>query len=244
MKTYGLIGFPLTHSFSKKYFTEKFQREGLTDCSYENFPLEKIQAVEYVFSSNPNLEGLNVTIPYKESILPYLDDCTEVVKETGACNCIKISNGKKIGHNTDVVGFGTSLDLQLKPSHAKALVLGTGGAAKAVRHALQMRNISFLQVSRNPEAAGEIAYHEIDKEMMQSHLLIVNTTPLGMYPHVDACPPLPYQFLTSDHFLFDLVYNPATTLFLQKGLDAGALIENGSNMLKIQADASWQIWNS
>jgi shikimate dehydrogenase len=244
MKTYGLIGFPLTHSFSKKYFTEKFLREGHTDCHYENFPLEKIEAVENIFNSYPDLQGLNITIPYKESIMPFLDDATAVVKSIGACNCIKISNGKKIGHNTDVIGFGSSLDRHRKSSHQKALVLGTGGVAKAVCYALQMRNISFLQVSRKPKSTGEIAYHQIDKDLIRSHTLIINTTPLGMYPNLDACPPLPYEFLTSSHYLFDLIYNPERTLFLQKGMEAGAVIENGSDMLKIQADASWEIWNS
>ncbi|MBM3445677.1 MAG: shikimate dehydrogenase [Bacteroidetes bacterium] len=244
MKTYGLIGFPLTHSFSKKYFTDKFQREERTDCIYKNFPLEKIDEVEQLFASNPDLAGLNITIPYKEVILPYLDECMEVVKETGACNCIRIINGKKIGYNTDVIGFGTSLDTQLKSSHQKALVLGTGGAAKAVCYALKLRNISYLQISRNPENSNEIAYSEIDKELLQSHTLIINTTPLGMYPNTDACPAIPYEHLTENHYLFDLVYNPALTLFLQKGMAAGAVVKNGTDMLAIQAEASWEIWNS
>lgn len=244
MKTYGLIGFPLTHSFSKKYFTDKFQREERTDCIYQNFPLEKIDEVEQLFASNPDLAGLNITIPYKEVILPYLDECTEVVKETGACNCIRIINGEKIGYNTDVIGFGTSLDTQLKSSHQKALVLGTGGAAKAVCYALKLRNISYLQISRNPENSNEIAYSEIDKELLQSHTLIINTTPLGMYPNTDACPAIPYEHLTKNHYLFDLVYNPALTLFLQKGMAAGAVVKNGTDMLAIQAEASWEIWNS
>lgn len=244
MKTYGLIGFPLTHSFSKKYFTDKFQREERTDCIYQNFPLEKIDEVEKLFASNPDLAGLNITIPYKEVILPYLDECTEVVKETGACNCIRIINGEKIGYNTDVIGFGTSLDTQLKSSHQKALVLGTGGAAKAVCYALKLRNISYLQISRNPENSNEIAYSEIDKELLQSYTLIINTTPLGMYPNTDACPAIPYEHLTENHYLFDLVYNPALTLFLQKGMAAGAVVKNGTDMLAIQAEASWEIWNS
>lgn len=244
MKTYGLIGFPLTHSFSKKYFTDKFQREERTDCIYQNFPLENIDAVEQLFTSNPDLMGLNVTIPYKESILAYLDELTDVVRETGACNCIRISNGRKIGYNTDVIGFGSSLDAQLKSSHQKALVLGTGGAAKAVCYALKLRKISYLLVSRNPENSNEIPYSEVDRDLIQSHPLIINTTPLGMYPNIDACPQIPYEHLTKDHYLFDLVYNPAQTLFLQKGLAAGALVKNGTDMLEIQADASWEIWNS
>lgn len=244
MKTYGLIGFPLTHSFSKKYFTDKFQREERTDCIYQNFPLENIHAVETLFASNPDLMGLNVTIPYKESVLSYLDELTDVVRETGACNCIKISNGRRIGYNTDVIGFGTSLDTQLKSSHQKALVLGTGGAAKAVCYALKLRNISYVLVSRNPGNSNEIAYTEIDSDLMHSHTLIINTTPLGMYPNTDACPAIPYEYLTKDHYLFDLVYNPALTLFLEKGTAAGAQVKNGTDMLEIQADASWEIWNS
>lgn len=244
MKTFGLIGYPLTHSFSKKYFTDKFMDEGLTDCIYENFPIENIEGINDVFLLYPTLIGLNVTIPYKEKVISFLDEATEIVKETGACNCIKIHQGKKIGFNTDVIGFGKSLDVKLNNLHKHALVLGTGGAAKAVHYALKQRNISFLKVSRNPSAEGVISYEDIDKSLLESHTLIINTTPLGMYPNTGSAPPIPYQHLTSSHYLFDLVYNPDKTIFIQNGEAAGATIENGKDMLRIQADASWEIWNS
>lgn len=244
MKTFGLIGYPLTHSFSKKYFSDKFIGEGLTDCNYENFPIENIESIEEIFHLHPTLVGLNVTIPYKEKVIPYLDDANEIVKETGACNCIKIHHGKKIGFNTDVIGFGKSLDVKLNASHQHALVLGTGGAAKAVHYALKRRNISYLQVSRNPSSSEMISYEDIDKSVLESHTLIVNTTPLGMYPNVDVAPPIPYQFINQAHYLFDLVYNPIETKFLQKGKEMGAMVENGKDMLQIQAGASWEIWNS
>jgi shikimate dehydrogenase len=244
MKTFGLIGYPLTHSFSKKYFTNKFMDEGLTDCIYENFPIENIDEIKDVFQLHPTLAGLNVTIPYKEKVIPYLDEANEIVKETGACNCIKIHQGKKIGFNTDVIGFGKSLDVKLNASHQRALVLGTGGAAKAVYYALKQRNISFLKVSRSPSSPNIISYENIDKSLLDSHTLIINTTPLGMYPNTESAPSIPYQHLTPSHYLFDLVYNPDKTIFLQNGEAMGAIIENGKDMLRIQADASWEIWNS
>lgn len=244
MKTFGLIGYPLSHSFSKKYFSDKFMDEGLADCVYENFPIENIELIEEIIQHHPSLVGLNVTIPFKEKVIPYLDDTNEIVKETGACNCIKIHQGKKIGFNTDVIGFGKSLDVKLNASHKHALVLGTGGAAKAVHYALKQRNISYLEVSRSPSSSDIISYEDIDKSVLESHTLIINTTPVGMYPNVDVAPPIPYQFIHQAHYLFDLVYNPDETKFLQKGKAMGATVENGSDMLKIQADASWEIWNS
>lgn len=244
MKTFGLIGYPLSHSFSKKYFNDKFMDEGLVDCIYENFPIEKIESIEEIFQLHPMLVGLNVTIPYKEKVIPYLDEVNQIVKETGACNCIKIHQGKKIGFNTDVIGFGKSLDGKLNASHKHALVLGTGGAAKAVHYALKQRNISYLQVSRNPSSSDIISYEDIDNSVLESHTLIVNTTPVGMYPNTESAPLIPYQYLTPVHYLFDLVYNPDETKFLQKGKAMGATVENGKDMLQIQADASWEIWNS
>ena len=244
MKTFGLIGYPLSHSFSKKYFSDKFMDEGLSDCIYENFPIENIELIEEIIQYHPSLVGLNVTIPFKEKVIPYLDDTNEIVKETGACNCIKIHQGKKIGFNTDVIGFGKSLDVKLNASHKHALVLGTGGAAKAVHYALKQRNISYLEVSRSPSSSDIISYEDIDKSVIEAHTLIINTTPVGMYPNVDVAPPIPYQFIHQAHYMFDLVYNPDETKFLQKGKAMGATVENGSDMLKIQADASWEIWNS
>ncbi|RTL59174.1 MAG: shikimate dehydrogenase [Sphingobacteriales bacterium] len=242
MKVYGLIGYPLSHSFSKKYFTEKFQRETITDCVYENFPLENIEQLKEVLA-NPGLQGLNVTIPYKEQVIPFLNEQNDVVKATGACNCIKIEKGKRKGFNTDVVGFEKSLKQFLQPHHNKALIFGTGGAAKAVEYVLQKLGIDYLFVSRKKGTAKTISYHELKVEILQQHLLLINTTPLGMYPKVDECPDIAYDYLTPRHHLYDLVYNPEKTLFLQKGEAKGATIQNGYEMLLLQAEESWRIWN-
>lgn len=242
MKLYGLIGFPLTHSFSKKYFTEKFQQTGIDNCLYENFPLENIDQIKHLLN-NTDLKGLNVTIPYKEQVLPFLDEQNEVVKAIGACNCIKINNGKLKGFNTDVVGFENSIKNFLKPYHTKALIFGTGGAAKAVEYVLQKLNIDYLFVSRKKGTPKTISYHELKVEILQEHLLLINTTPLGMYPKVDDCPDIAYDYLTPQHHLYDLVYNPEKTLFLQKGEMKGATIQNGYEMLILQAEESWRIWN-
>ena len=241
MKVYGLIGYPLTHSFSKKYFTEKFQREGIHGCMYENFPLENIEQLKTLLT-NPDLKGLNVTIPYKEQVIPFLYEMNEVVKATGACNCIKIENGQLTGFNTDVVGFEKSLKKFLQPHHTKALIFGTGGAAKAVEYVLQKRKIDYLFVSRKKGTAHTISYHDLKVDILQQHLLLINTTPLGMYPKVDDCPDIAYDYLTPQHHLYDLVYNPEKTLFLQKGEAKGATIQNGYEMLMLQAEESWRIW--
>ena len=242
-RLFGLIGYPLSHSFSKKYFSEKFQQEGITDCQYELFPLENIDELSKLMSNSHDLVGLNVTIPYKELVIPFLDEMSSVVLEIGACNCIRIVNGKLEGHNTDVIGFQKTLEPQLKTHHQKALVLGTGGAAKAVHYVLRQKGIQYTEVSRN--ARGEIiSYEQIDEEIIASHTLIINTTPLGMYPAVESIPTMPYHLLGPDHYLYDLVYNPNPTLFLQKGIEKGSAIENGSEMLRIQAEESWKIWNA
>lgn len=243
MRTFGLIGYPLGHSFSKKYFTDKFEREGITGNAYELYPLEQIGQLENLLVANPDLAGLNVTIPYKEQVIAYLDSMSPVVEEIGACNCIRIEEGRLMGHNTDVIGFSRSLLPKLKPHHKQALILGTGGSAKAVAYALKELRIPFLQVSRTP-IEGMIGYEEIDQSMLESHTLLINTTPVGMYPHTENCPAIPYDFIGADHYLFDLVYNPSITRFLQEGALRGAAIENGSDMLVIQAEASWEIWNS
>ena len=244
MRRYGLIGYPLSHSFSQKYFTEKFQREGITGCVYENFPLAGIDEFAPLIQQHPDLNGLNVTIPYKEKVISFLTAQSEVVKTIGACNCIKIVNGQLTGHNTDVVGFEESLRPLLQPHHTNALVLGTGGAAKAVHYVLNKLGIAFIEVSRTPATTRQLSYQQIDEAVIREHQVIINTSPLGMYPKVDECPPLPYQALTSKHYLFDLVYNPAKTLFLQKGEEQGAAIKNGHDMLIIQAEESWRIWNA
>lgn len=242
IKSYGLIGYPLSHSFSKKYFTEKFERESIKDHFYELFPIESIRDLPSIISAHSTLAGLNVTIPYKEQVIDYLDSCSPVVEEIGACNCIRIIDGKLKGYNTDVIGFSRSLEPKLKASHKKALVLGTGGAAKAVHYALKQKGIDFLQVSRKKSDLS-ISYEDITEQLIKEYTLIINTTPLGMYPDVDKAPDIPYQFLGTEHYLFDLVYNPPTTKFLSEGKKHGAEIENGADMLVIQAEASWDIWN-
>lgn len=239
MRKFGLIGFPLTHSFSRKYFTDLFSAEGI-QASYENFPLEKIEDI-IPLVKDPSLEGINVTIPFKEAVLSYLDDLSDAVKEIGACNCIHIQDVKKIGYNTDVIGFERTLERKLKASHQQALVLGTGGAAKAVCYVLKKKKISYLQISR-VEGLGKIPYATIDADIMRTHTLIINTTPLGMYPMVDQCPDIPYDLITDDHYCFDLIYNPKKTLFLKNAEDRGAIIENGEEMLIIQANESRKIW--
>lgn len=243
MRAFGLIGYPLGHSFSKKYFADKFAKEGITGNVYELYPLEQIGQIEELLVSNPNLAGLNVTIPYKEQVIAYLDSMSPVVEEIGACNCIHIQDGRLMGHNTDVIGFSRSLLPKLKPHHKQALILGTGGSSKAVAYTLKELNLPFLQVSRNP-SEGMIGYEEIDQSMLEAHTLLINTTPVGMYPNIEKAPAIPYQFIGADHYLFDLVYNPERTKFLQEGVLRGATVENGSDMLVIQAEASWEIWNS
>jgi shikimate dehydrogenase len=244
MKRYGLIGYPLTHSFSKRYFAEKFEREGITGCSYVNYSLPSIGELAGVLR-DPELCGLNVTIPYKQQVIPFLDVRDEVVGAIGACNCIKIVEGRLSGFNTDVVGFGQSLVRRLEGHHHRALVLGSGGAAKAVEWVLGRHGISWLTVSRKSRSGGtgSIGYEDVDAGLLAEHTLVINTTPLGMYPHIDECPPLPYEAMTSRHYLFDLIYNPAKTLFLQKGEARGATVENGLEMLVLQAEESWRIWN-
>lgn len=243
MRVFGLLGKTLKHSFSKKYFSEKFTALGLNDCRYDNYELPGISALPELLSNNSELEGLNVTIPYKEDVLPYLHHSSEVVKEIKACNCIKIVDGLLFGYNTDVPGFKHSLEMLLKPHHSRALILGTGGAAKAVQYALKSMGIPYQYVSRFKKEDA-IGYNEIDQHIIAVNNIIINTSPLGMYPHVNEEPPLPYQFITNKHLLFDLIYNPQKTSFLRKGEERGAAIKNGEEMLVLQAEESWRIWNS
>ena len=242
MRKFGLIGKPLTHSFSKKYFTEKFLRESRTDCAYELFPIESIESLPELIASSPNLEGLNVTIPYKEKVLPYLS--TSLIPDgVGACNCIKISEGKLVGYNTDILGFEKTLFPLLLPTHKAALVFGSGGASKAVIYVLKKLGIHYQLVGRNKTAEVGLTYEDITEELIKRHLLLINTTPLGMYPNVDICPAIPYNAIGTGHLLYDLVYNPSETLFLKNGLMQGATIKNGEQMLIAQAEESWRIWN-
>ena len=243
MKLYGLIGFPLGHSFSKKYFNEKFEREGLIDYSYELFPISSIKEFPSIIKSNPFLQGLNITVPYKQEVLEYVTELTGTVKNIGAANTIKIKGDKLIAYNTDVIGFENSFIKKLKPSHTKALVLGTGGSSKAIQYVLKKLNIEFLLVTRSKQLEKEIIkYSCIDETIMAEHQVIINCTPVGMYPNVKDYPQLPYQFISEEHYLFDLIYKPEQTLFLKKGEEKGAVIENGFEMLIIQAEESWKIW--
>jgi len=242
MRRFGLIGFPLSHSFSQKYFTEKFAQLGLTDCVYENFSLKDIGELTIVMQQ-PDLCGLNITIPYKKQSLDFLTNASDVVTAIGACNCINIKDGKLTGYNTDVVGFEQSLLPFLQPHHTRALVLGTGGASAAVEFVLKKLGIPFQSVSRTASDTS-IAYDSVNEDMITSHQLLINTTPLGMYPHVDEYPAIPYQYLTSKHHLYDLIYNPVETRFLEKGRLRGATTQNGQEMLILQAEESWRIWNT
>lgn len=245
MRQFGIIGYPLSHSFSPGYFNAKFEREGLNDCQYKAYPLTSIELLPKLIQENPNLEGLNVTIPYKSEVIPYLDELSTEAREIGAVNVIKIKKGKLTGYNSDVYGFEKSLRnfLPSSPIEMKALVLGTGGAAKAVQYVLKKMGIQYLMVSRNIKEDG-ITYESISKEIFQSHSLIINTTPLGMSPKIDTCPPLPYELTKTGHYFFDLVYNPEKTLFLQKAESQGGHIQNGLPMLHLQAERAWEIWQS
>lgn len=244
MRRFGLIGYPLSHSFSPAFFSEKFNNEGLFDCTYEAYPIKSVEELTPLLANNPGLEGLNVTIPYKKEVIAFLQESSEAVKQTGACNCIKIENNILTGYNTDVIGFEKSLLPNLTNAHSKALILGTGGAAAAVAFVLNKLKIDFIYVSRTGNhAENSLSYHDADCGIIKEYKLIINTTPLGMYPGVDSCPDILYNCLTGEHYLYDLVYNPATTLFLKKGAEQGAITKNGSDMLIIQAEESWKIWN-
>jgi len=247
MKKYGLIGYPLTHSFSKRFFTEKFEKEKV-DAVYENFEIKDISWFQDIVRNNPGLFGLNVTIPYKQQVIHLLNELDEAAEEVGAVNTIKIKRiGERIhlkGFNTDIWGFETSLKPQLKNFHKKALILGTGGASKAIKYVLKKLGIHFISASVEELQENEINYKDIDKKMMAERLLIINATPLGTYPKVETFPPIPYEFVTGRHLLFDLVYNPETTQFMEKGKAKGAVVKNGYEMLLQQALKSYEIWNT
>ena len=245
MKKYGLLGYPLGHSFSKNYFNQKFEAEKI-DAEYLNFEIPDIKEIKSVIKENPELNGLNVTIPYKQQVIPYLDDLDDDARPIGAVNVIKFSKGlfgkvKLKGYNSDIIGFKQSIEPLLKDHHRKALILGTGGASKAVFHGLKQLGIAATFVSRQSKEYC-ITYEEITEKIMEQYHVIVNTTPLGMYPNVNACPNIPYELLTSDHLLYDLLYNPDETLFMQKGKERGAVVKNGLEMLLLQAFAAWEIW--
>lgn len=242
MRSFGLIGRNISYSFSVGYFSDKFRKEGISDCSYENFDLQDISEFPKLIKSKPNLIGLNVTIPYKEQVIPYLDELHETAAEIGAVNTIKItSEGRLIGYNTDYYGFQKSIGPFLKPAHSQALILGTGGASKAVAYALKNINISYLFVSRSAVKNG-LTYSDLTQGTIGSHPLIINCTPLGTFPNVENKPDIPYQFLTPNHLLYDLIYNPPETAFLKMGREKGATICNGLDMLVHQAEKAWEIW--
>ena len=243
MKVYGLIGNPLSHSFSKKYFTDKFSAAHITDCQYLNFEIKDLPAEIPLLKSHLSLKGLNVTIPYKMAIIDYLDRVSSQCEAVQACNCIKIAGGRWTGFNTDIIGFERSFVGLLQPCHRKALILGTGGAAKAVAYVLQQLAIDFLHVSRQ-EIPGvkAISYSDISGALLKEYTVVINTTPAGMFPHPETFPPLPYEGLSGENYCFDLVYNPPVTAFLAKAAARGAVTKNGGDMLSIQADESWKIW--
>ncbi len=245
MRLYGLIGYPLAQSFSKKYFTEKFESEGLTDCRFENFELASLATFrEDVITPHPDLSGLAVTIPYKQAIIPFLDSTENLPPGLHACNCIQVKNGKLIGFNTDHIGFQKSLAPLLQPHHSKALVLGNGGATAAVIYALKNLHIGFSIVSRSLHHGSTCTYADLSRKVMEEHPVIINTTPLGMYPDSNSFPPIPYEWISDRHLLYDLVYNPEKTVFLQHGEAKGAIIKNGADMLVLQAEENWKIWNA
>lgn len=245
-RLYGLIGYPLIHSFSQNYFNQKFEAEGI-DAKYVNFEIADIGELMEVVSENANLCGLNVTIPYKEQVIPYLDEVDEDAAKIGAVNVIKFIRGKNSlkfkGYNSDIIGFCDSLKPLLKPEHKKALILGTGGAAKAVYHGLLNLGIEPMYVSRS-KRDGMLTYGDLSAAVMNEYKVIVNATPLGMYPHVDECPNIPYHLLTPSHLCYDLLYNPDVTLFMKRAEEQGAAIKNGLEMLLLQAFAAWNIWNA
>jgi len=246
MKNYGLVGFPLAQSFSQKYFTKKFADEQI-DAQYLNFSIDDIEKFKTEVLTTPDLCGINVTIPYKQKVMPMLDGLDETAAKVGAVNVVKINRTSNkltlIGYNSDVVGFENSLKPLLKPCHTHALILGTGGASKAVRYVLEKLGIEFKFVSRTA-SADTLSYEQLTPEIMASHKLIVNCTPLGMYPKIEGCPNINYTQVGPDHLFYDLVYNPEVTVFLQRALDHGAQIKNGYDMLVGQAIRAWEIWNS
>lgn len=244
MQTFGLIGYPLGHSFSQKYFSQKFLDEDITDCRFELYPIESIEAFPLLVQATPDLKGLAVTIPYKEQVMPYIDVIDSVAGETGAVNCIKIQHGTLTGYNTDIIGFEKSFTPLLQSHHQKALVLGTGGAAKAVQYVLKKMQMPFLTASRNNHQVHNlIQYDSIDAALLNEYNVIINCTPLGMTPNENSFPSLPYECLNETHYLYDLVYKPAETKFLHQGKLRGAITKNGYDMLILQAEENWRIWN-
>jgi shikimate dehydrogenase len=242
VRKFGLIGYPLSHSFSQGFFTEKFKAENILDAEYLNYPIPSIDDFAALWD-DPNLQGINITIPYKKEVIPYLKHPSSVVQSIQACNCIRRFNNELYGFNTDVIGFQKSLLPFLKSHHTHALILGTGGAAAAVEWVMQNLKIQYQFVSRR-EGVNTISYEKLNEQMIADHKLIINTSPVGMYPNISDAPNIQFSAITPQHHLFDLIYNPAETSFLSKGKAQGATIQNGLEMLHIQAEESWKIWNA
>jgi len=243
VRKFGLIGYPLEHSFSPEYFREKFIREKISDSSYELFPIATINELHSILENNPWVIGLNVTIPYKKVVLRHLNSSVGIPQGIHACNCIKVVDGKLIGYNTDVIGFEKSLVPLLKQHHTRALVLGNGGSAEAVVYVLKKLNIDYTLVSRELHNGSLLTYNDVTEEVIKLHSIIINTTPVGMHPMVNNCVELPYKAINKQHLCYDLIYNPTETLFLANCKAQGAIIKNGHEMLTIQAEESWKIWN-
>jgi shikimate dehydrogenase len=243
-KLFGLLGKDISYSFSRGYFTDKFEKSDLKKHKYVNFDIKNIKEFPSLIIENQDIKGMNVTIPYKEEVMSFLNKLDETADKIGAVNTIKFTKrGDLKGYNTDVVGFEKSISPFLKKHHKRALILGTGGASKAIAYALKKNKIKFKFVSRNPEGKKEIAYSDIDKDILQKYHIIINCTPLGTFPEILKCPNIPYEYLTKKHLLYDLIYNPEVTAFLKNGKEKGAIIKNGLEMLQIQAEESWRIWN-
>lgn len=242
MKTFGLIGKNIDYSFSRTYFNQKFTAENI-EAIYKNFDLENIKQFPSLLQNNPTIKGFNVTIPYKEAIIPFLDELEVTAKEIGAVNTIKINeDGKLVGYNTDFHGFSEALKTYLKPHHTKALILGTGGASKAIAYALKKLGITYKYVSRS-KSPQNYTYSELTPSIIQEYKLIINCTPLGTFPNIEQFPPIPIQFLSSKHLVFDLIYNPSHTKLMKLALDQNAEVTNGLAMLEFQAEKAWEIWN-
>lgn len=242
----GLIGKNISYSFSSGYFLDKFKKMNIPELTYKNFDIPAVEEFPFlVYHREEEFKGFNVTIPYKQSIIKYLSELDADAAKIGAVNTIKVTEKNElIGYNTDIYGFENSLKPLLKEYHSKALILGTGGASKAVVFVLNKLNISYKIVSRNPSSENEISYVDLSEEIMTSHKLIINSSPVGTHPNIKECPKIPYEYISDTHYLFDLIYNPEVTMFLQKGKNAGAAIKNGLEMLELQAEKSWEIWNS
>ncbi|TAG05663.1 MAG: shikimate dehydrogenase [Cytophagia bacterium] len=247
-KCYGLVGYPLTHSFSPKYFEEKFKNENISDVSYELFLLENINSLPFLFKNNKNLQGVNVTIPYKEAVIPFLDELDESAKKVGAVNVIKrLEDNRLKGYNSDIFGFEQTLNdalLHFPVQKPAALIFGTGGASKAVAACLESKNIDFMYVSRQKTEKNNYSYENLEINILKKYLLWINTTPIGMYPNENECLPIFYDVITNQNYLLDLIYNPEQTMFLREGLKRNAKIKNGLQMLYAQAEKAWKIWQS